>query len=69
MPWRYAFDELQRSMSARTRAGGEYERRAPDVAQVGSTWVPYFAERQALLAPPASGGATRRWYGPVARRS
>ncbi|MGH9800762.1 MAG: hypothetical protein ACRD82_10385 [Blastocatellia bacterium] len=47
--WVQAFDELRAVAEGRQNAMLNNVRIAPDVAQVGSTWVGYFARSQALL--------------------
>jgi ABC-type glycerol-3-phosphate transport system substrate-binding protein len=47
--WGRAFDELVRYKQSGTDKDSADRREFPDVAQIGSTWVAYFAERKALL--------------------
>jgi hypothetical protein len=53
--WGRAFDELQRATTTRMQAKYDPSEPAPDVAQVGSTWVAFFA-REGLLIPDDGNG-------------
>jgi ABC-type glycerol-3-phosphate transport system substrate-binding protein len=47
--WGQAFDELRAITEGKQSAVQDGVRIAPDIAQVGSTWVGYFAKKQALI--------------------
>ena len=58
--WGQAFDELRAVTEGRQNAKQDNVRITPDVAQIGSTWVGYFARSQALIPRGAVDGLSWR---------
>ena len=49
LTWKTIISGLENELSSRSRSAPGEVNNVPDVVQIGSTWVPYFAEKKILL--------------------
>jgi multiple sugar transport system substrate-binding protein len=51
LTWKTIVSELEDELNSRPKGASGEVSGVPDVVQIGSTWVPYFAEKKILLPP------------------